>query len=88
MNLVWPLSIEAIFLAYKEKLTLLIEEREGRNSAKKMGIKRAGIGAVIIKAFKENIISKDDAVLKLNTLKEKHRLDKNSYSTLMLQISN
>ncbi|PCJ16190.1 MAG: hypothetical protein COB02_16710 [Candidatus Cloacimonadota bacterium] len=79
-------EIEAISLAFQMKVDLLIEEKAGRLSAIRMGINRSGIGGVILKAFREKIISKKDASKKLQTLKEKGRLDKTSYSTLIVNI--
>jgi predicted nucleic acid-binding protein len=79
-------EIDAISLAYQQKLPLLIEESLGRDSAKKMGIKRSGIGGVILKAYKSKLIDKQDALDKLNTLKVNGRLNKSSYTLLVNNI--
>ena len=45
-------EIEAISLAFQCNLTLLIEEYAGRLSAQKLGVRRIGIGGIILKAYR------------------------------------
>jgi len=49
---------EAIALAKKEGLVLLIDERKGRKIAKKEKIKITGTGAILVAAKKKGIIKK------------------------------
>lgn len=53
---------ESIALAKKLELSLIIDERKGRNIAKSLGINIIGLVGLILKLMEKNIISKERAV--------------------------
>ncbi|MBF0527026.1 MAG: hypothetical protein HQK56_18230 [Deltaproteobacteria bacterium] len=77
---------EAISLALKLNLDLLIEEDLGRQVAKRLGIKIAGIGGVVYKAWKMGIIAKKEALNKMQEIFDKKRLDLVTYQALIQKI--
>ncbi|HHS92850.1 MAG TPA: hypothetical protein ENK82_05840 [Campylobacterales bacterium] len=53
---------ESIALAKKLELSLIIDERKGRNIAKSLGINIIGLVGLILKLMEKNIISKERAI--------------------------
>jgi predicted nucleic acid-binding protein len=63
LNAIEQGEAEAIALAKKEGLVLLIDERRGRKIAKKEKVKITGTGAVLVAAKKKGVIKKVSPVL-------------------------
>jgi len=73
---------EAIMLAEKLKLPLLIDERKGRKIAEKRGIKIIGILGVLLKAYKLGLI--EDLSTEIEKLvKAGIRIDKDTLRRLL-----
>lgn len=63
LDAIEPGEAEAIALAKKEGLVLLIDERRGRKIAQKEKVKITGTGAILAAAKKKGIIKKVDPAL-------------------------
>ena len=74
---------QAISLAEQLGLPLLIEEALGRQIASAAGIQISGIAGQIIKAFKEKLISREDAAYMLKELFDAGRINRKIYSSLL-----
>lgn len=81
-------EIEAISLAKSLNLELLIEERDGRIIAQKLGLKISGIAGQIIKAFKNGLIDQTEVLYKLHELYKQHRINSILYEELKNHIIN
>jgi predicted nucleic acid-binding protein len=73
---------EAIRLALKENLLLLIEEEAGRAVAQQLGIRISGIAGQVLRAFRNDQIGADEAVQKLRVLYEAGRINRRIYEGL------
>jgi len=74
---------QAISLAYQLGLPLLIEETMGRQIASSAGIQISGIAGQIIKAFKENLILRDEAARMLKAMFDSGRINRKIYKSLL-----
>ena len=76
---------EAIILAdEKQSDVLLMDERKGREVAKKMGIKIAGTMGILAQAFDEKILTKKDIERCIECLKENEiRISQKLYQKLI-----
>ncbi len=69
-------EIQAISLAHNRNLPKLLEEREGRNVAKSLGMRFSGIVRQIADAFNQGLIGHIEARNKLATLLNTNRINK------------
>lgn len=79
---------EAIILADEKRSdVLLMDERKGRQVAKKMGISITGTIGMLAKAFDENILTKEDVIKCVERLKENNiRISEKLYQKLIAHI--
>ena len=77
---------QAISLAYHLKLPLLIEETMGRRIALSVGIHISGIAGQIVKASREKIIERTEAIQKLKELFQSGRINKKLYDALSITL--
>ena len=73
---------DAILLALKKKLPLLIEEEAGREAAQRLGLKISGIAGQILQAFRQHLIDLYEAEKKLYVLYDAGRINKRIYEGL------
>ncbi|MGH7491599.1 MAG: hypothetical protein ACREOO_04315 [bacterium] len=73
---------QAISLAYQLSLPLLIEETIGRQIATSAALQISGIAGQIMKAFKENLITSEEATYKLKELFDLGRINFKIYNSL------
>ncbi|KJR43934.1 hypothetical protein MCHI_000161 [Candidatus Magnetoovum chiemensis] len=74
---------QAIALALELDCPLLIEETIGRDIAFSIGLKISGIAGQVIKAYKQKIIDKYEASMKLRELFEGGRINQKIYHFLI-----
>ena len=74
---------QAIQLAWKRQLPLLIEEEQGRQAAKVLGLTFSGLAGQILKAHREQIISLAVAQTSLAELLKAGRIGKKLYAGLL-----
>ncbi len=81
---------EAIILAdEKQADVLLMDEHKGRQVAKKMGITITGTIGILIQAFDEGMMTKEDVEECIKRLKENEiRISDKLYQSLLEQINN
>lgn len=78
---------QAIALALKYRLSLLIEEEEGRNVAQKAGIHVSGIAGQIVRAVRDGVIDVKEGISKLTEMRQAARLPKKLTQQLIDSIS-
>ncbi|MBD1919317.1 MULTISPECIES: hypothetical protein [Cyanophyceae] len=74
---------QAIQLAWKQQLPLLIEEEQGRQVAKALGLTFSGLAGQILKAYREQVISSTVAQASLAELLKTGRIGKRLYAGLL-----
>ena len=74
---------QAIQLAWKRQLPLLIEEDRGRQVAKALGLTFSGLAGQILKAYREQVISSTVAQASLAELLKTGRIGKRLYAGLL-----
>ncbi|MBW4481951.1 MAG: hypothetical protein KME14_05375 [Tildeniella torsiva UHER 1998/13D] len=74
---------EAIQLAWKQHLSLLIEEEQGRQVAQTLGLKFSGLAGQILKAYREQVISSTVAQANFAELLQAGRIGKRLYVGLL-----
>lgn len=74
---------QAIQLAWKRQLPLLIEEEQGRRAAKALGLRFSGLAGQILRAYREQIISLAVAQASLAELLKAGRIGKKLYAGLL-----
>lgn len=74
---------QAIHLARKQGLSLLIEEEKGRQVAKALGLKFSGLAGQILRAHREQVISSTMARSSLAELLKAGRIGKGLYEGLL-----
>ena len=74
---------QAIQLAWKQQLPLLIEEERGRQVAKALGLTFSGLAGQIFKAYREHVISSTVARTSLAELLKTGRIGKRLYAGLL-----
>ena len=77
---------EAILLARELDLPLLIEETIGRQIAKASNLVISGIAGVVLRAYRENIISIAEAEDKLKDLRLGGRINRVLYDALLKEL--
>ncbi len=77
---------EAISLAVKMQTKLLIEEKDGRDVAQKLGLAISGIAGEVMKCFREGGISKKEALSMLDALFYGCQINRRIYKKLQQQI--
>lgn len=73
----WKLSlpeVEAIYLAKKLNKILLTDDLDAREAAESISVEVHGSVGVILRAFREKILTKDETINALNDLYEKSKL--------------
>lgn len=83
-----PAETEAIALAVRRGLPLLIEETFGRKIAKQQGLLISGVAGLVIKAKRSGLIDEAEATQKLAQLYAGGRINKKIYSELTNLIKN
>jgi predicted nucleic acid-binding protein len=76
-------EIQAIRLAFELNTTLLIEETAGRRVANQLCVHISGIAGQVVKAFRQDIISAEEARNKLNELLKAGRINYNIHDALV-----
>jgi predicted nucleic acid-binding protein len=79
-------EIEAISLALKYKLPLLIEEHNGRKEAQELKIKISGIAGQIYYAYTQNIIGEKESHSKLDQLVQSGGIGEKVHSIILAKI--
>ncbi|PZV17147.1 MAG: hypothetical protein DCF21_09835 [Leptolyngbya sp.] len=74
---------QAIQLAWRQHLPLLIEEEQGRQVAKALGLKFSGLAGQVLKAYRGQIISSAVAQANLADLLKAGRIGKMLYAELL-----
>jgi len=74
---------QAIQLARELALPLLIEETVGRRIAQGLGISIAGIGGQILQAFRQGLLTAQEARNKLQELFQAGRINRKIYEALL-----
>jgi predicted nucleic acid-binding protein len=77
---------EAIHVALKLGLPLLIEKEAGRECARSLGLQISGIAGQIVKAFRAGLIAGLEAEDKLRGLLEAGRINKKIHSELVATV--
>jgi predicted nucleic acid-binding protein len=73
----WKLSqpeLEAIYLSRKSKRMFLTDDLDAREAAESIDIEVHGSVGIIVKAFKERVLTLEETIRGLNDLYEKSRL--------------
>ena len=73
---------DAIRLAIEMDAHLLIEEKLGRDIATRNGVPMSGIAGQIFSAYRQHVISYDEAADKLAQLFARNRINKNVYEQM------
>ena len=74
---------EAIHLAVQRGLPLLIEEQAGREVAQQLGISISGIAGQVVRAFREKLLTLEEALDKLHELFASGRINTRIYQGLV-----
>jgi predicted nucleic acid-binding protein len=77
---------DAIHLAQQRGLPLLIEEEAGRVVARQLGITISGIAGQVLRAFREKILTREEALGKLQELFAAGRINTRIYRGLVEEI--
>ena len=79
-------EIQAILLALEWELPLLIEEAVGRRSAQAAGVSISGIAGQIVKAYRQRVISVEEARAMLKEMLDHRRINDRIYERLVTAI--
>jgi len=74
---------QAILLAIELGLPLLIEETIGRQVARQAGVPISGVAGQIIRAYRQSIISAQEARSKLREMRQEGRINQHIYERLI-----
>lgn len=80
-------ELQAIQLALELGLGLLIEETIGRRVAGSLGIAVSGIAGQVIKAFRSDIIDRQEAISKLTQLLNSGRINRKIFHALVQAVN-
>lgn len=79
-------EVQAISLALKLELSLLIEETRGRVVARSLGLRISGIARQVVDACRKNVISASEADQKLQELLSANRINQKVFDFLKSKI--
>ena len=77
----------AIALAVEENLPILIHERKGRKVARELNLKVTGIAGEVLRAYKNGIIEKSEAVSLINHLYSASQINNYVYRQIISAIN-